>query len=157
MWTWDGNLDALTTDFEPSFTGAFGDGKGHFSGYIRPNTGNNCLSVELAVADLNGDGIPDIAGTCFADVNTPGKVFVLLGEGNRKFKKVMHFSSGGQEPYGIAVGDLNHDGIPDLVVANNGSQEGDATGMWRFYWAGVTVPSKGRHVTKPGKTRTNWC
>jgi hypothetical protein len=80
--------------------------------------------VEAAVADLNGDGIPDIVGTCFAEVNTPGTVFVLLGEGNRKFKQVMHFSSGGQEPYGIAVGDLNHDGIPDLVIANYGSQEG---------------------------------
>jgi hypothetical protein len=120
----DGNLDAITTDFEPSFTVAYGNGKGQFSSYIRPNTGNACPSVEAAVADLNGDGIPDIVGTCFAEVNTPGTVFVLLGEGNRKFKQVMHFSSGGQEPYGIAVGDLNHDGIPDLVIANYGSQEG---------------------------------
>jgi hypothetical protein len=119
----DGNLDAITTDFEPSFTVAFGDGKGHFPSYMRPNTGNSCWSVEVAVADVNGDGIPDIVGTCFADINGPGTVFVLLGEGNRKFQKVMHFSSGGQEPYGIVVGDLNQDGIPDVIVANNGSQK----------------------------------
>ena len=74
----DGNLDAVTTDFEPSFTVAFGDGKGHFPGYMRPNTGNNCLSVEVVVADLNGDGIPDIVGTCNAATNNSGEVFVLL-------------------------------------------------------------------------------
>jgi hypothetical protein len=147
----DGNLDALTTDFEPSFTLAYGDGNGQFPGYVRPNTGNNCFSLGAAVADLNGDGIPDIVGTCFADVNSPGTVFVLLGEGNRKFKQAMHFSSGGDAPYAIAVGDLNHDGIPDLVVANNGADEppynynisvllgkGDGTfGRPTRYYAGV--------------------
>jgi hypothetical protein len=147
----DGNLDAITTDFEPSFTVAYGNGKGQFPSYIRPNTGNNCLSLEVAVADLDGDGIPDIVGTCFAEVNIPGTVFVLLGEGNRKFKQVMHFSSGGDAPLAIAVGDLNHDGIPDLVVANNGADElpydynisvllgkGDGTfGRPTRYYAGV--------------------
>jgi|SRR5271156_474949 hypothetical protein len=119
----DGNLDAITTNFEPSLTIAFGNGKGHFPAYIRPDTGSNCLTVESAVADLNGDGIPDIVGTCFNELETPGMVFVLLGEGHRKFKKAMRFSTGGHAPYGIAVGDLNHDGIPDLVVANNGADQ----------------------------------
>ncbi len=71
----------------------------------------------VAVADLNGDGIPDIVGT------TNNGIFVILGEGLRKFAKAVTFGSGGQQPYGIAVGDRNHDGILDLVVANNGADQ----------------------------------
>src|SRR5271167_3657338 len=146
----DGNLDAITTGFDQSFTVAFGDGKGHFPSYIRPNTGNNCWSVEVAVADLNGDGIPDIVGTCVTAQGL-GRIFVLLGEGHRKFKKAIEFDSGGYEAMGIAVGDLNHDGIPDLVVANYGADKppydynisvlpgkGDGTfGRPTRYYAGV--------------------
>jgi len=48
---------------------------------------------------------------------------VILGKGSRKFAKAVTFGSGGNQPYGIAVGDLNHDGIPDLVVANYGTEQ----------------------------------
>jgi hypothetical protein len=71
----------------------------------------------VAVADLNGDGVPDIVGT------TDTGIFVILGKGSRKFAKAVTFSSGGQQPYAVAVGDLNHDGIPDLVVANYGTEQ----------------------------------
>ena len=121
----DGNLDAVTTDITQSFvTVAFGDGRGHLSRGIQPDTGTDCTTVQLAVADINGDGVPDIVGTCDTGPSNPGKIFVLLGEGQRKFKRVVHFGSGGHLPIGIAVGDLNHDGIPDLVVANWGQDAG---------------------------------
>jgi hypothetical protein len=72
------------------------------------------------VADLNGDGIPDIVGTALVNGEDWGQIFVLLGKGNREFQKPVHFSSGGFQPQGVAVADLNHD--PDLVVANFGKQ-----------------------------------
>jgi FG-GAP-like repeat len=114
----DGNLDAITTEEGGNEIDiAAGDGKGHLYGDQRlPVPGVNS-TYTVAVADLNGDGIPDIVGT------TNNGIFVILGKGSRKFAKAVTFDSGGQQPYGIAVGDLNHDGIPDLVVANNGTQQ----------------------------------
>ena len=114
----DGNLDAITTDIggDDLFV-AFGDGKGHLYGGKRLLVDGADSTYIVAVADLNGDGIPDIVGT------TDSGIFVILGKGNRQFAKAATFGSGGQQPYGIAVGDLNHDGIPDLVVANYGTEQ----------------------------------
>jgi hypothetical protein len=114
----DGNLDAITTDDgDGDLNLAFGDGKGHLYGGRRLLVDGAGSTYIVAVADLNGDGIPDIVGT------TNNGIFVIMGKGSRKFAKAANFSSGGRHPYGVAVGDLNHDGIPDLVVANNGADE----------------------------------
>jgi hypothetical protein len=121
----DGNLDAVTTDGDQAVViVAFGDGKGDFNRGVGPRTGRGYETQEVAVADLNGDGIPDLVGTSFGVAGNPGNIFVLLGKGNRTFAKAVNISSGGHGPNGIAVGDLNHDGIPDLVVANSDSSSG---------------------------------
>src|ERR1022692_916357 len=124
----DGNLDAVTMDGGAAdVVVAFGHGTGHFKNSVKLPIGVGFASNQAVVVDLNGDGIPDIVGT--VDTGTdPGKIFVLLGKGNRKFSKAMSFNSGGIFPEGIAVGDLNHDCIPDLVVANNGAEPGPPFG-----------------------------
>ena len=75
------------------------------------------------VADVNHDNNPDIivanAGSDNAD---DGTIMVLLGDGNGAF----HPAPGcpfpaGHLPNDIAVADMNHDGNPDLVVANHQS------------------------------------
>ncbi len=70
----------------------------------------------VAVADVNGDGKPDliVANTY---TNTVG---ILLGNGDGTFQRVMVFPSGGGGPVSIAVVDVNGDGKPDLVVMNQG-------------------------------------
>jgi hypothetical protein len=75
----------------------------------------------VAVADLNGDGHPDlvVANPCeFNNQCDLGGVTVLLGNGDGSFQAPVTYSSGGYDPFSVAIGDVNGDGHPDLVVAN---------------------------------------
>ena len=67
----------------------------------------------MAIADLNGDGRPDIV-TANSESNT---VSVLLGNGDGTFSALQSFAVG-DSPRAVAVADLTGDGILDLIVAN---------------------------------------
>jgi hypothetical protein len=69
----------------------------------------------LAIADVNHDGHPDIIVANMDDRT----VTVLLGDGKGNFTP----SPGspfacGENPNDIAIGDMNGDGNPDLIIAN---------------------------------------
>jgi hypothetical protein len=73
----------------------------------------------LAVADVNGDGRPDLI------IANQSAVSVLLNQ-TAPGATTLSFAppqtcATGLFPYSVAVGDVNGDGLPDLVVANNGS------------------------------------
>jgi hypothetical protein len=68
----------------------------------------------IAVADLNGDGKPDLAVTNYESDD----VGVLIGNGDGTFQPAATYGSGGDGPHSVAVADLNGDSKPDLVVAN---------------------------------------
>jgi hypothetical protein len=75
--------------------------------------GSGPWSVQFG--DLNDDGDLDLA---VANVN-PSTVSVLLGNGTGLFGAKTDFSTGtSTQPHSIAIGDLNGDGKPDLVTAN---------------------------------------
>jgi hypothetical protein len=80
----------------------------------------------LAVADLNRDGTPDLAvgdqgsGSCTG----VGYVGVLLGNGKGTFQTEVNYNSGGPVVAGVAIADVNGDGIPDLVAFNGGYYPG---------------------------------
>ncbi len=83
----------------------------------------------VAVADVNGDNKPDLVlANCGSNTagwgcsgSGEGSVAVLLGNGDGTFQPAVAYDSGGLGAFGVAIADVNGDGIPDLVVANAGS------------------------------------
>ncbi len=81
---------------------------------------------QAAVADFNLDGVPEVADSFGpADYTTkPGgsgldKVLLWTVGSDGKFTNQRDYAIGeGYGPYGIAVGDFNHDGRPDIVVTD---------------------------------------
>ena len=72
--------------------------------------------MSLAVGDFNGDGKQDLVIGYFQS----NIVTVLLGRGDGTFGSRTDFSLGNvTSTYGLAVGDFNGDGKPDIVAANN--------------------------------------
>ena len=52
----------------------------------------------------------------------PNGVSVLLGRGNGRFQRFLNYPAH-RYPSGVAIGDLNSDGRPDIAVANFGSRD----------------------------------
>ena len=91
-----------------------GSGNGTFASQQTYNTGNGSNPVSVTVADVNGDGIPDLVV-----VNSgSNSVGVLIGNGNGTFAAQKTYATG-SAPESARVADLNGDGKPDLVVANS--------------------------------------
>jgi len=144
----DGKLDLVVANANSSTVAVMlGNGYGWFQPPVTyPSGGQEAAAV--VVADVNGDGIPDLIVTNVCGKTCPGGVVgVLLGNGDGTFRPAVTYSSGGNNPFSLAVADVNGDGHPDLVVGNDlsiGVLLGNGNGTFR---PAVTYASGGLDMT----------
>lgn len=72
----------------------------------------------IALADVNLDGILDVIVPLTVGEGGAGQVAVQLGNGDGTLQSAMYFSTGGANPFWVAIADYNGDTFPDLAVIN---------------------------------------
>jgi hypothetical protein len=87
--------------------------------------GITSFTRSIATDDFDGDGNADVIGVNSSD---PGILSLFLGDGTGAFPLRGGFSDPkGRSPKGIATGDFDSDGQPDIVIANGISTHGNAS------------------------------
>ena len=69
--------------------------------------------ASVALADMNGDGIPDLVSTNSQDNN----ISITLGLGGGAYAPRVNFATGGNTLH-VTVADFNRDGRPDVAATN---------------------------------------
>ena len=103
----------------------------------------------MVVADLTGDGIPDLI---VANYNSD-TVSVLLGKGDGTFLPQEVFPVG-RKPYSMAVADLTGDGRPDIIVANSASDT--VSVLMNLGGSRATVNFAPQTPSPPAGSRSRW-
>lgn len=117
----DGNQDLAIANLSTNnVTVLLGNGAGGFSAASSSPFAVGTAPDAIAIADFNGDGVPDLAIANSASNN----VSVLLGTGTGGFKPGLGNPYGvGNSPRSLAVGDFSQNGKLDLVTANLGADD----------------------------------
>jgi hypothetical protein len=105
--------------------GGYGDDYCGGGCFIGPQPTVN-VPNSIAIADVNGDGVPDLLVATTADsggFSNPGFANVILGSKSSPgtFDSGVQYATTGTNPSGVAVTDLTGSGHLDLVVSNSGS------------------------------------
>lgn len=111
----DGLVDlAVTNELGDSITVFLNQGGGTFQRGAS-DFGTGAYPTGGTIADFNRDGIADIATANYHG----NSVSILLGVGDGTFRAAAHYpTAAGAETSNLAAGDLNGDGILDIVATN---------------------------------------
>jgi hypothetical protein len=126
----DGKLDLVIAS-EPACNGTcttastsilLGNGDGTFQApttiFVNDSNGNT-TGVLLAAADVNGDGKLDLV---LSNTENSGLVQIYLGKGDGTFSNTYSYFPAPDDQSvvsGLAIGDFNLDGKPDVAASNN--------------------------------------
>lgn len=108
----------------PGITAFLGKGDGTFGNPVfTPASGSLAIpgTSNWAVADLNGDGVPDLA---IVNASYVGPVSVFLGNGDGTFSPSFNMTGLPQIPIAVISGDFNGDGKQDVAL---------------LFWVGASV------------------
>ena len=112
----DGILDLVTTNGATNVR--LGSGNGTFGAAVSYSTASN-NTYDLSLGDLNGDGVLDLVTVGYS---SDGFTNVRLGRGDGTFGAAATYSGGATNGLGwLSLGDLNGDGVLDLVTSGYGS------------------------------------
>jgi hypothetical protein len=128
----DGRLDLVTaaSQYVPTDKGGLdvlrGNGDGTFERPVRYAEDQRWGYFRVTVADVNGDGHPDLVGSITDASNPPWfnadgssrGVGVVLNKGDGTFDDVTIYDHAGLNIAGIAAADFNRDGLTDILTAN---------------------------------------
>jgi len=110
----DGKLDIVAVNNYPNTVSIlFGNGDGTFQPAQNYSTGNNSDPNAVGVADLNGDGYPDLV-----TANGGNSITVLLNAGNGTFLNTSTYKSCLFPSYVVGLADMGNTGNLDVVVPN---------------------------------------
>ena len=112
----DGDLEIVIALLDDRIRILTNDGAGNFA--PGPAFADGLRTEALAIADLDGDGRLDIAGTSVS----PERVHVLLNQGALAFTEPQEFAAARQSR-GIFAGDVDGDRRTDLAWAHQGGMQ----------------------------------
>ena len=115
----DGKADLGAADFSGDRVVLhLGKGDGTFLAPSFVSAGAIAGTKNAVAVDLNGDGKLDLVTVNMFSNN----ISVLIGNGDGSFKPAVLYplSGPGSSPQALACGDINGDGIPDVIVAVTG-------------------------------------